>query len=324
MTLLDDYDVLLLDLDGVVYRGVGAVRHAVESLSGAVDAGVRLGFVTNNASRPPRVVAQHLQGLGIACADEQVVTSAQVGADLIAETVPAASRILAVGGPGVALALAERGFVPVRVSVEREQGRSDIEIARSVAGVLQGFGPDVTWRDLAVASYAVSAGADWVATNTDRTIPRADGVAPGNGTLVAAVSEATGITPPAAGKPSAGMMRIAAERLNARRPLAIGDRLDTDIRGATAAGIDSLLVLTGVTSPDILVAAPPGDRPTYVSADLRGLHRPLPNLTAATATGTDLDRRIAAELQGCWSDRGCDAFAAARRITELLGASAGR
>jgi glycerol 3-phosphatase-2 len=317
MSLLDRYDVLLLDLDGVVYRGAHAVPHAIEVLRSAQAAGVGLGFVTNNASRPPADVAQHLAELGLACTEEQVVTSAQVGADLLAEQVAPGSRVLAVGGPGVALALAQRGFHPVRVAEERQAGRSDLEIADSVRGVLQGFGPDVSWRDLAAASYAVAAGAYWVATNTDRTIPRADGIAPGNGTLVAAVTAATGVIPPAAGKPAAAMMMRAAQRLGARRALAVGDRLDTDIAGARAAGIDALLVGTGVTTAEELLGAAPTERPTYVAADLRGLTRELPDLAEpAAASGPDGD--IASLVQAGWQD---PAAAAPDRLTALLGAA---
>ena len=324
MRLVDLYDVLLLDLDGVVYRGAGAVPFAVVSLAEAVGGGARLGYVTNNASRPPAEVADHLTRLGIASSAEQVVTSAQVGAQLLTEHLPAGSRVLAIGGEGVAVALAERGLVPVRSAQQRSLGRTDPQIAADVHGILQGFGPDVSWRDLAVASYAVAAGAFWVATNLDRTIPRADGIAPGNGTLVAAVTEATGVTPPSAGKPAADMMRWAAARMQAQRPLAIGDRLDTDIRGARAAGMDSLLVLTGVTGPEDVLGAHPDERPTFVAADLRGLLRPLPRLDQAhTGTAEDDDARIAAAVLRCWSGEQTTAAGVAQ-LRALLGGAAGR
>ncbi len=320
MSPLGDYDVLLLDLDGVVYRGLGPVPHAVEVLRSAEAAGVRLGFVTNNASRTPEQVAEHLTALGLACGRDQVVTSAQVGADVLAERVAAGRRILAVGGEGVAAALLERDFIPVTAAGERSRGRTDLEIATSVAGVLQGFGPEVSWRDLAVASYAVAAGRPWVATNTDRTIPRADGIAPGNGMLVAAVTAATGVTPPAAGKPAPEMMQRAAHRLRAARPLAVGDRLDTDIRGAVAAGIDSLLVLTGVTGAIELAEAQAGDRPTYVAADLRGLQRDLPRLTASSdGPWQGEDARIAQAVRMSWGRGGATA-----ELKAILGGAGSR
>lgn len=314
MTLVGAYDVLLLDLDGVVYRGLGAVPHAVEALSQATAQGARLGFVTNNASRPAAEVAAHLTDLGVVTQQDQVVTSAHVGAALLQAKLAPGSRVLAVGGPGVPLALERSGFQVVDTATERSQGHSDAEIAASVAGVLQGFGPDVTWRDLAVASYAVARGAFWVATNTDRTIPRAAGLAPGNGTFVSAVTAATGIEPPVAGKPAPDMMRIAAERLGASRALVIGDRLDTDIRGGRAAGDDTLLVLSGVSSVRDLLEAEPLNRPTYISPDLRGLLQDLPRLDAAS---TD---QAASLIVSCWQDSGIDRAAAADRITALLGA----
>lgn len=314
MTLLSRYDVLLLDLDGVVYRGLEAVPYAIETLTAAVGQGVRLGFVTNNASRPASVVAEHLSGIGLPSEPRQVVTSAHVGAELLARRLPAGSRVLAVGGPGVPLALTGCGLEPVDTATDRSDGRTDVEIAESVVGVLHGFGPDVTWRDLAVASYAVERGAFWVATNTDRTIPRAAGLAPGNGTFVAAVTAATGVEPPVAGKPGPDMMRTASARLGAARPLAVGDRLDTDIRGGRAAGIDALLVLTGVSSIDDMLAAQPQDRPTYVAADLRGLQADLPRLD------TQSNDPVAQLVQSCWADPTVDRAAAAQRITEHLAA----
>ena len=306
MTLIDQYDALLLDLDGVVYRGALAVPNAVESLVAAHAAGVHLGFVTNNAARPPQVVADQLERLGVPCTVGDVVTSAQVGAALLAERIAPGSRVLAVGGPGVDLALSGAGLSPVRTGE-----LPDAALARSVAGVLQGYGPDVTWHDLAVASYAVEAGAVWVATNTDRTIPRADGIAPGNGTLVDAVTTATGVVPPAAGKPEPAMMLRAAARLGASRPLVVGDRLDTDIRGAVAAGMDSLLVLTGVSSVEDLLAAAPTDRPAFVSPDLAGLRTDLPRLDPA-ADGDDLAGLVAQ----AWRQGPTDALA--QEVSRLI------
>jgi HAD superfamily hydrolase (TIGR01450 family) len=261
-SLLERYDALLVDLDGVVYRGGEAVPHAVECLTAAAEQGTSLAYVTNNAARPPSTVAEHLRDLGLACADHDVVTSAQAGARLVAARVAPGSRVLAVGGPGVALALEERGLVVVAAA-------SDEPVA-----VMMGFGPDVSWRELAEASYAVGSGAAFVATNTDTSIPTAKGIAPGNGTLVAAVSAATGVRPDVAGKPFAPLMRESIDRVGAQRPLVVGDRLDTDIEAGHVSGIPSLLVLTGVTDVAALLAAPPHRRPTYVSADLRGLTLP--------------------------------------------------
>jgi hypothetical protein len=130
----------------------------------------------------------------------------------------------------------------------------------------------VGWPQLAEACVAIQAGADWYATNADASLPSPRGLLPGNGALVAAVSTALGRGPDfVVGKPGPGLFVAAAERTGATRPLAVGDRLDTDIEGATRAGMDSVLVLTGVTTPRQLLIAPAERRPTYVATDLSGL-----------------------------------------------------
>lgn len=254
------FDVALLDLDGVVYVGPHAVPHAAHAVDSArAQYGMRAAFVTNNASRPPKEVAQHLRGLGISAADSDVVTSAQAGARIVAERVPVGSRVLAIGGPGVAAALRARELEPV------------VSASDSPVAVLQGYGPQVGWADLAEACLAIEAGALWVATNLDRTIPSPRGRVLGNGALVAAVQHATATTPTSAGKPLPPLMLESVERTRAVRPLVVGDRLDTDIEGANGCDMRSLLVLTGVTRwRDVLTAAP-RLRPTFIDRDLRGL-----------------------------------------------------
>jgi glycerol 3-phosphatase-2 len=268
------HDVALLDLDGVVYVGAHAVPHAAASLAGAEQlSGMRAGFVTNNAARPPAVVAEHLVELGIPAAPEDVVTSAQAGARVLAERLAPGARVLAVGGPGVGWALSERGLVPVR-SVDEDP-----------IAVVQGYGPDVGWRELAEASLAIERGLLWVATNLDRTIPSPRGRVLGNGSLVAALRHATGVDPVVAGKPEPPLMLESVERTRSQRPLVVGDRLDTDIEGATRSGIPSLLVLTGVTDWEDLIGAAGEHRPTYLAHDLRALLDPAPHVTVSVGTG---------------------------------------
>ncbi|HYN28685.1 MAG TPA: HAD hydrolase-like protein [Dermatophilaceae bacterium] len=263
-TLVSRYDAVVCDLDGVVYRGPAAVPHAVETL-GRLEAPVI--YATNNASRSPGDVAAHLRELGLGCTADAVATSSQAGAWLLAERFPAGTAVLAVGGAGVAQALSEAGLSPVL----------PVEVAgagAAVLAVLQGYGPDVTATDLAEAAYAVQGGAAWAATNTDGTLPTDRGVAPGNGSLVAAVERAVGHPPHlVAGKPQAPLYLLSAQRLgvDASRVLAVGDRLDTDIEGAVAAGMDSLLVLTGVDDLQACLEAPAARRPTWVAPDLRSL-----------------------------------------------------
>lgn len=256
--LVDRYAALVCDLDGVVYRGDEPVPHAVDVLS-ALPCPVL--YATNNASRPPRAVARHLRRLGLQVADDQVVTSAMAGAAEVRDRCGPVARVLAVGGPGVREALETHGLVAASAG----------EVP--VDAVLQGYGPDVTVTDLTEAAHAVDAGAVWVATNEDLTRPTERGTAPGNGTLVAAVRAATGVTPVVVGKPHPPLFLMAAGLLaiEATEILVVGDRLDTDIAGATAAGMDSVLVLTGVHGHEHASSAPPDEQPTHVIRDLRGL-----------------------------------------------------
>ncbi|MFD3542663.1 HAD hydrolase-like protein [Streptomyces sp. NPDC058662] len=255
------YDTALLDLDGVVYAGGEAIAHAVESLASARVDGMHLAYVTNNALRTPDAVAEHLSELGIPTEAGEVITSAQAVARLIADQVEPGSKVLVIGGEGLRVALRERGLVPVE-SAEEE----------GLAAVVQGYGgPDLAWGRFAEASYAVNRGVPWFASNTDLTIPGARGIAPGNGAAVEVVRIATGAEPQVAGKPLPPMHRETVLRTGAKRPLVVGDRLDTDIEGAFNGEVDSLLVLTGVTDAAQLLRAEPRHRPTYVDRDLRGL-----------------------------------------------------
>lgn len=253
------YDVALLDLDGVVYVGSHAVDGAPAALASARKLGMRLAFVTNNAARTPSVVAAHLAQLGVPAHPGEVITSAQAAAHYLAERLPAGAKVLVVGTTGLFEALRERGLVAVSGVDEQPQA------------VVQGYSPDTNWRMLAEGAVAIRRGLLWVATNLDATVPSPRGPLPGNGSLVAALRHATGATPVSTGKPDPTMHRETVERSRARRPLVVGDRLDTDIEGANAVGCASLLVLTGVTSAAELLAAPTERRPGYVAHDLGGL-----------------------------------------------------
>jgi glycerol-1-phosphatase len=203
-------------------------------------------------------VAAHLRELGVPAAEEDVVTSAQAAATMLAARVPVGSRVLVVGGEGLVVAVRERGLEPVH------------QAGDGVAAVVQGFAPEVGWRLLAEGTYAVAAGLPWVATNMDATVPTPGGRAPGNGLLVGVVASAAGRSPDAvAGKPETPLHDESVRRTGALTPLVVGDRLDTDIEGANRADVPSLLVLTGVSGPVDLVTARPELRPTYLARDLR-------------------------------------------------------
>ena len=257
------YDLAALDLDGVVYVGDRAVPGAVAALEVARGHGKRLAFITNNAARPPAVVAAHLRDLGVKAEDADVVTSAQAAARLLAEQVPDGSRVYVIGGPGLHDALEERGLVAVT-------SPDDGPVA-----VIQGYGPDMPWRQLISGAILVKEGLPWVASNTDLTVPTSHGPGPGNGTLVDLVAQFAGRQPEVAGKPERALFEETLARTRATRPLVVGDRLDTDIDGARNVGWDSLLVMTGVTGIADLARLDAQSRPTYIGADLGCLAQPV-------------------------------------------------
>ena len=261
------FDVALLDLDGVVYRGSNAVPHASQAIAAARAAGLGVMYVTNNANRPPEAVADHLVELGIPTTPSEVTTAAQAAASLVAQDYPAGTRVLVVGGDGLRQAVTAEGLTVVPSADD------------GPAVVVQGFAPSVGWADLTEALLAISAGAEHIASNLDATLPVERGMAIGNGSLVAAVVNATGRVPRSSGKPQPAIFHQAARRSGATTPLVVGDRLDTDLQGARAAGFPGLHVLTGVDGAAELLACIPAQRPDLLALDLRGLLVPHPAVT---------------------------------------------
>ena len=265
--LLTAFDAVLADLDGVVYAGPAAIPGAIDALNGLAAKTVKLAYVTNNASRTPAQVAAHLRDLGAPADDDQVVSSAQAGAALLATKFPAGSKVLVTGSAALAQEVLDLGMKVVA------SAQDDPDV------VIQGFDPSLGWVDLAEATFAIKGGAAWIATNTDMTIPRDRGIAPGNGTLVAAVRAAVGFDPMVAGKPEAPLFHTAANRLGSQSALVVGDRLDTDILGGNNAGMATALVLTGVDSCETALRARTAERPQFIIADLGGLYAPYPELS---------------------------------------------
>ena len=260
------YDCLLLDLDGTLFRGHAPTEGAVETLA-AVDG--RVLFVTNNASRSADEVADHLRELGLTASADDVVTSAQGAARLLGQRLPAGAKVLVLGTDALAAEVSAAGLQPVRMAADEP------------VAVVQGLSMSMAWPDLAEAALAIGAGALWVTANLDPTLPTERGLVPGNGSMVAALRTATGVEPLVAGKPAPGLMHDALARGRYRAPLVVGDRLDTDIAGANAAGLPSLMVLTGVNTARDAVRADSVHRPTYIGTDLRALLDNAGNLTVA-------------------------------------------
>jgi glycerol-1-phosphatase len=253
--LLDRFDVLLADLDGTLYRGPVAVPGAVEAVELAGRRGVRTSYVTNNASRSPGDVAAHLVELGFPATADEVVTSSQAAARLLAEQLEPGAQVLVVGTDALAAEVEAVGLTTTRE-------------ADGAVAVVQGHSPDTGWRILAEATVALRAGATWVACNLDPTLPTERGPLPGNGSMVSVLRIASGREPQVAGKPGPALLREAARQAGSAAPLMIGDRLDTDIEGGRAAGMATLLVLTGVSDAAEVLSAPPERRPDYIGADM--------------------------------------------------------
>lgn len=274
---LEQRDLVLADLDGVVYRGAAAISHAVDELNRAA-VNARIGYLTNNASRTDVTVAEQLRAFGLRLDVNDIVTSPQAATQLLAKTVAPGALVLVIGGDGLVDELTKAGYRVTRSAADGPDA------------VVQGFAPHVGWEHLAEASFALAEEPGkpllpWIATNTDWTLPLERGLAPGNGTLVSAVHTAVQRLPVFAGKPEPAIFETAFKRFGTRNALMIGDRLDTDMKGARASGIASLHVLTGVDRPKQLVAASADMRPDYIVENLTGLHEPYPE-TQFAADGT--------------------------------------
>jgi glycerol-1-phosphatase len=237
VSLADAYDLVVFDLDGVIYLIDKPIEGAAEAVERLRSAGTAVAYATNNASRRAADVAA-----------------------MLAERLPGGAPVLVVGAEALRAEVRDAGLTVVEAFEDKP------------AAVVQGYGPDVGWKILAEAALSVRAGALWMATNTDRTLPSPRGPLPGNGSLVAVLRTALDREPDVVvGKPAPALFTTAASLSHASRPLVVGDRLDTDIEGAVGAGMDSLLVLTGVSGPAELLTAPAQRRPTFVADDVSGL-----------------------------------------------------
>lgn len=286
LDLVARYDGGLFDLDGCIMWGAVPIVDAPESVAAVRAAGWAIAFVTNNASRTSQQVVDHLAGVGVPAAREEIVSSPQAAAALLARDLPAGATVLVVGGPSLAEEIAAAGLTPVRSAAEEP------------VAVVQGWAPEVGWEMLAEGMYAITSGARWMATNTDRTLPTERGLAPGNGALVRALAHASGATPESAGKPLPGLFHAAVERTGARRALAIGDRLDTDIEGGNRAGLDTFHTLTGVSTGLDAVRAVPVQRPTHIGDTLAQLLAPylLPAVSGDRAACGDASAELVAGM----------------------------
>lgn len=286
MAFIDGYDAVFFDLDGVLYLGPNAVEGAVEGVRRLHGAGTRTVYVTNNAARSTSVVAHHLSELGFEASDEEVVSSAQAASGLLRRELPAGSRVLVAGTENLVEQVRLAGLEPVTT------------VAEEPVAVIQGYDPAMTWPRLDQAAIAVQRGARWFATNTDSTRPTDRGLVPGAGAAISAVRACTDHDPEVIGKPFRPLMDEALRRSGAQRPVFVGDRIDTDIMGAHAVGIDSFMVFTGAHGVRDLCAAPEDGRPTAIGWNVESLFEDARTATLEGSAATCRGVRIEVDAEG--------------------------
>jgi glycerol-1-phosphatase len=256
------YDALFVDLDGVVYRGDQVIPGVAEVLDQVRTGGTSVLFLTNNSSKTPEQVSEKLRGMGISTSAHEVLTSAVATAWMLKREGAARATAFVIGERGIREALQAVGVD----LLDGEPERADL--------VVVGWDRSVDYAKLRTAALLVQRGARLVATNSDASYPAPNGLWPGAGALLAAVTTTTGAIPTVVGKPARPLFEAAARATGASNPLVVGDRLDTDISGAAAVGWDSLLVLSGAARPMDLPSA--RDLPTYVGRDLSVVGRSVP------------------------------------------------
>jgi HAD superfamily hydrolase (TIGR01450 family) len=268
--------LLLVDLDGVVYRGRNPVPGVAAVLRERAAKGDRVIYVTNNSSRHRDEYRAQLAGMNLPLADESIVTAARATAVMLNERTPRPRLAMVLGGPGLARELRDEG---IRVVAPTDRG-----LATKPDTLVVGVDFRLSYGRLSVAADAARAGALFVATNRDPIYPAADDhLFAGAGSIVAAVAVASGRQPDVVvGKPEPGLFRAAAEVGGARveDAVVIGDNLFSDIAGARNVGARSILMLTGVTTPEMAQALPASDRPTAVAGDARELKAALEALSS--------------------------------------------
>jgi glycerol 3-phosphatase-2 len=257
--LLQAYDHVILDLDGCVWVGQECTRGAAEAIAAIRSNGKTLAFLTNDARHSPEEYVRKLWGLGVQASLEEVVTVGAAIQYALAGRADGAGAYV-IGSPAM--------FRHVDESGQRILNGTD-RAAEADLVVVAGH-DDLGFDELRTATRAILAGAEMIAANRDRTFPTDDGVSPGTGAIVAALEYATGRTATIVGKPDAQMFEAALDRLGSGATLVVGDRLDSDLAGAAAAGLDGAIVLTGVTSRAEAEAAT-DPAPVAVAEDLHAL-----------------------------------------------------
>ncbi len=259
MPLIDSYDAILLDLDGVVYLGSTPIDSAVKTIKELQKRKVNIAVITNNGSVTSKSVSKWMKNFDLDIKPASIVTSSQTLCWYLQQNYQRNDVVLVVGSQSLKDSVKEAGFKVVT--------KAD----KNPRLVVNGIDAEISQKDLAEMCYAISKGAKWISTNNDYTFPTEKGLAPGNGAFNALITSITGKNPILMGKPEPFMFLQAAKIFDAKNPLVVGDRLDTDIQGANKAGFKSMCVLTGVTDMNQIKNANPSTGPTYVGKDLSAL-----------------------------------------------------
>jgi HAD superfamily hydrolase (TIGR01450 family) len=259
MALANDFDGLLIDLDGVVWIGREPLAGAVEAISELLSRGKPIVFVTNNSVHRPAVYAERLRGIGIEAADDRVITGGAATARLAAERLGAGATAYVIGAPGFKETVAEAGLELV-----------DGEAAHEAQGVVVSGHREFDYMELLTATRALRNGAALLGTSRDPTLSMPDGPWPGTGAVLAAIETASGARAETAGKPEPHLFKQAKAAIpEAKRPAMVGDRIASDIEGGRRAGMATILVLTGSGTREEAAAAE--HPPDHVIDDLTGL-----------------------------------------------------
>lgn len=259
MPLADRFDGFLVDLDGVVWIGGEPVPGSPETLRALLEAGKRIVFVTNNPGRPPDAYAERLRELGVEVAAEQIVTAGMVAARLAGAAAGSGGGAFVIGAPALREMVAATG---ARLLEGEEAREADVVVVSGHRGF--------DYAELLTAKRALDHGAALFATSHDPTMPFPGGEVPGTGAVLAAVETASGRRAEIAGKPERHLFEMAIEAIGAAGPLAmVGDRVSSDIEGGRAAGLETILVLSGTTSREEADAADPA--PDHLLENLSGL-----------------------------------------------------
>jgi HAD superfamily hydrolase (TIGR01450 family) len=280
--------LLLVDLDGVVYRGADPVPGVAAVLAARAALGDDVVYVTNNSMWYRAEYVARLAGMGAPVEADRVVSSSRATALYIVDHEPGIRRVLALGAGGLERELRDAGL-EVTTAAAAATRVSQEGIDSFIAGgepdaVVVGLDPQLTYLRLAVAADCIRAGARFIATNRDPIYPTERGLRPGAGAVVAAIEATTGIVPVAIGKPAPYLLEEAARAVgrSASEAVMVGDGLATDLAAARAVGARSVLMLTGVTTREQVEALPADERPTEVAVDAAGLAAALERLAGST------------------------------------------